>query len=49
MKTALAVIVALLLLVGSAVAGEPEQQPRANAIAPDSVSADRVAFYDIAE
>ena len=49
MKTTLAVIVSLLLLVVSAVAGEPEQQPGANALAPDSVSADRVAFYDIAE
>lgn len=49
MKTALAVIVSLLLFRGAAVAGEPEQQqPRTNAIAPDSVSADRVAFYDIA-
>ena len=48
MKTALAVIVSFVLLVGSAVAGEPQQQTRTNAIAPDSVSADRLAFYDIA-
>lgn len=48
MKTAPAVIVSLLLLVGSVVAGEPEQQPRANVLVPDSVSADRVASYDIA-
>ena len=48
MKTALAVIVSFVLLVDSAVAGEPQQQARTNAIAPGSVSADRLAFYDIA-
>lgn len=48
MKLALAVIVSILLLVGSAVGGEPEQQPSTNAISPDSVSADRVGFFDIA-
>lgn len=48
MKRALAVIVPVVLLIGSTLAGEAERQPGTNAIAPDRVSADRIAFYDIA-
>lgn len=46
MKTVLAFILPLAFLVGSASGGT--QQARTNAVAPDSVSADRVAFYDVA-
>lgn len=48
MKAALAVIFSLSLLAGSAPAGETQQQSTAKAIAPASLSADSVAFYDVA-
>lgn len=47
MKTVLAVMFSLALLVGSASAGETPQA-RTTVVAPDSVSADLLAFYDIA-
>lgn len=48
MKTVLAITLPILFLVGSASAGETQQPLRVTAIAPDSLSADRVAFYEIA-
>jgi hypothetical protein len=48
MKSSLAVILPLALLAGFASAGETQQQPTTKAIAPASLPADSVAFYDVA-
>jgi hypothetical protein len=48
MKTLLLLAIPLLLIVSPASQGETHQAPMARTVTPDSFTADRVAFYEIA-